>query len=218
MSANAISFGDDVPLNPVDAGTNLLVSGPTDAGLKSLVHRLIAPGEGEGLVSITTDSGDAFLRDQRQHGGAYDDDATGVVGCASSPGTPDELVRSVTGTADLSALSMEFSALSDDVGYQTDRLRSGLYSVSPLCESASDMRDVYRFLNSVVSRNRRSRGVFVCGIDPEANVGEFGSGENITKGISMVFQGHVELRDGATGPEIRVTGLDGQPDGWQSLD
>ena len=218
MSAEPIAFGDDVPLNPVAPGTNLLVSGPESAGLQSLVHRLIAPrGDDEGLVSIATDSGDEFLREQRRHGGAYDDETTGVVGCESSRGSK-ELVRSVDGDTDLSTISMEFSALADDVGYRTDRLRSGLYAVSPLCASASDMRDVYRFLNNIVSRNRRADGVFVCGIDPDADVGEFGSGNNITKGISMVFQGHVELRDGPTGPEVRVTGLDDQPDGWQSLD
>jgi hypothetical protein len=216
-STPTFGFGRDLPLEPVDGGTNVLVTGPESAGLKDLVHAMLDPDRGEGLVAVSTsESGRSFRRAQERTSSRIDDDYIGIVECEGSI-TSDECVTSVSGPDDLTGIDMQLSSLSDELSYgDVEGVRHGLYSVSPLVAAADDMRDVYRFLQNTISRNRRSDGLFVCGIDPDADCGEMGEATSIASGISTAFHGTVELRDSPTDPEIR-TDVDGQPDGWQSV-
>jgi len=213
------------PLNPVEPGTSLLVSGPRDAGLDTLVHRLLAGDDDEGMVGITSDQdGSGFRRAYRREAGHANGGAVSVVdasgdgrGAATDHRTTDENVA-VADPADLTAVNMQFSSLCDDLRFDgVERLRTGLVSVSPFCAACDDMRDVYRFVQNITSRNRRSDGLFVCAIDPDANVGELNSGQNITEGLSRAFSGHVKLRPDGRNAELSVEGLDDQPTGWSPI-
>lgn len=211
---------DDVPISPVDGGTNLLVSGPESAGLSKLVDRLLAVGDDEAavVVSPTEDAGSCF-RNYRRVAGRGVGDRTGIVDCCGSPGDSRQAtVRAVDGPADLTAIGMEFSALYDEFSYaDIDRVRSGLHSIIPLCASTEDMRDVYRFVQNTTARVRRTDGLGVCAIDPTAESGQAQSGASITTGVSRAFDGHVELRAEGRDTEIRVTDLDGHDDDWRSV-
>ena len=48
---------DSLPLEPVDAGTNLLVTGPSLGGTRELVMRLLTCQSAEGLLLLTTELG-----------------------------------------------------------------------------------------------------------------------------------------------------------------
>jgi hypothetical protein len=71
------------------------------------------------------------------------------------------------------------------------------------------MRDIYRFLQNSISRPRRNDNLFVCAMDPEADLSEMGDGDHIVTGLSKAFQGQIELRGDRRDAEVRVTGLDG---------
>mgnify|MGYP000498303785 CR=1 FL=1 len=70
---------------------------------------------------------------------------------------------------------------------------------------------------NVTSRNRRSDGLFVCAIDPDADTGDFNNGQSIAEGLSRAFGGRVDLRRDGRDAQVRVEGLDDQPSGWQTI-
>jgi len=209
----------ELPIDPVDAGTSILVSGPREEGLETLFHRLIAPLDDEAVVGITSnDGGRSFERTHRRVTGLGRDAPVGVVDCHGGRRTGTGDTAAVADPSDLTAVNMQFSALCDDLRYEGhEQLRTGLLTVSPLCGACEDMRDVYRFVQNITARTRRNDGLFVCAIDPEADVGEFGSGANITTGLSKAFAGHVELRTEGRETQIRVDGLDSDAADWQPV-
>jgi hypothetical protein len=209
----------ETPLNPVDGGTSLLVTGSRDDGLDAFVHRLLSAGDGEGVVGITADEdGRAFRRTHRRESGASRRASIGVVDCCSDPGGRSDEETVLADPDDLTAVNMQFSSLCDELQFDgVEGVRSGLVTVSPLCAACEDMRDVYRFVSNVTSRNRRSDGLFVCAIDPEADTGDFNDGTNIAEGLSRAFGGRVDLRQDGRQTQVRVEGLDGQPAGWQDV-
>jgi hypothetical protein len=218
-TSHSFEFGDSIPLEPVEGGNSLLVTGPTDAGLDVLVHELVAPRDGEGLVAVTTDvSGRRFRDEQERIGGAIDDAHLRIVECDGST-TRDDAVVSVADPGELTDVNVHLSSLSDELRFDgTGAVRTGVYSVVPIVAEAADMRDVYRFLQNSISRTRRNGGLFVCAVDPDADVDGVDDGHHVVTGLSKAFQGGIELRGDRHDAELRVTGLDGQPEGWQSVD
>jgi len=210
---------DETPLNPVDGGTSLLVTGSREAGLDALVHRLLSAGENEGVVGITADEdGSTFRRTHRREAGRGRNDAMGIVDCCGDARGATDEETALADPDDLTAVNMQFSSLCDELQFDgVERVRSGLVTVSPLCAACDDMRDVYRFVSNVTSRNRRSDGLFVCAIDPEADTGDFNNGQSIAEGLSRAFGGRVDLRRDGRQSQVRVEGLDGQPSGWQDV-
>jgi len=222
MSLSATTQYDfgDVPIDAVDGGTSILVSGPRDGGLEELFHSLLAAAEDdEGVVAITSDDGSrSFERAHRSAAGLGRGGDIGVVDCSGDSGIGTDDDAAVADPSDLTAVNMQFSALCDELRYDgTEHLRTGLLSVSPLCAACEDMRDVYRFVQNITSRTRRNDGLFVCAIDPEADTGQFGDGQNIAAGLEKAFAGHVELRREGGRTEIRTDGLDAGADEWQRV-
>jgi hypothetical protein len=217
MSAADYAFDSDLPLSDLPGGTSVLVSGPGSAGLDTLVHQLldVSNRDDEGMVAISADKdGASYLRNYRSTAGIVDRSLTNVVDCCGDSGlSTDDRIADVSGPSDLTSINMELSACIDDLRFDgVERVRAGLVSVTPLVAACDDMRDIYRFVQNITSRARRTDGLFVCAIDPEADTGDFDSGASITTGLSRAFKHHVELRDGDGGPEVRVDG-----GSWQSV-
>lgn len=209
MSATDYAVAGDLPLSDPDSGTSILVSGPGSAGLDTLVHQLldVSGSEDEGMVAISADDdGSSYLNAYRKTAGYIDRSLTNVVDCCGdSRMATDDRIATVSGPSDLTSINMELSACIDDLRFDgVERVRSGLVSVTPLVAACDDMRDIYRFVQNITSRTRRTDGLFVCAIDPEADTGDFDSGSSITTGLSRAFKHHVELRESDTGPEVRV--------------
>jgi hypothetical protein len=209
----------ETPLNPVDGGTSLLVTGSREAGLDALVHRLLSAEDGEGVVGITADeSGQRFRRTHRRETGRGRRDAMGIVDCCGDTRNATDDETALADPDDLTAVNMQFSSLCDELQFDgVEGVRSGLFTVSPLCAACDDMRDVYRFVSNVTSRNRRSDGLFVCAIDPDADTGDFNNGQSIAEGLSRAFGGRIDLRQDGRQSQVRVEGLDDQPSGWQDV-
>ncbi|MFC7132508.1 MULTISPECIES: DUF7504 family protein [Salinibaculum] len=206
---------EGLPLEPVDAGTNLLVTGPPLGGTRRLVMQLLHCGPSEGLLLVTTETGggdviDAYERDATR----YVDSRMAVVDC-TEPGQDDEArnVHAVAAPSDLTGIGIAYSSLYERLyGLGIERVRTGLVSLAPLLMYAEEVQPLYRFLHTVTGRIRTADGLGVSALDPESQ------DERTFRTLTQPFDGRVELRERDGTHELRCRGLPDQPDGWQPLD
>jgi len=207
-------FVDLLPIQPVDPGTNILVTGPSLGGMRELVMYLLACKESEGLLLLTTDTPAPEAIDNYQSGCPYDPARMAVVD-ATQDGIEDERrsVYTVAAPGDLTGIGIVFSSLYEqlyDAGIR--QVRTGLYTLSTLVMYAEEMQPLHRFLHTLTGRIKQANGLGVSAIDPEAQ------DEKTFRSITQAFDAEVQLQKRDSTHEMRVRGLDDQPDGWQSFD
>lgn len=213
-SPDAYGF-ERLPIDPVESGTNLLVTGPSLGGLRDLLMALLVGAGDEGTILVAADvSAREALDDFADAGGDVDAARVRVIDCASDAGQgPGDHVSCVASPADLTGIGMEFSSLYERLhAGGNERVRTGIYTLAPLLLYVDDVRAVFRFLHTLSGRVRSVGGLGLCAIDPGAQ------DERTVKSIAQTFDGQIDLRSGRDGCQIRIRGLPNQPDGWQSLD
>ena len=202
---------DGLPVHPVAAGTNVLVTGPSLGGLRQLTLRLLAGPPEEGVLLVTADvSASEAVADFRAVGGDADPSRMSFIDCAQESGdTESERVHGVTTPADLTGIGMSFSSLYERLYADgTARVRTGFYTLGPLLMYAEDVRPVYRFLHTVTGRIEAADGLGICAVDPTAQ------DERTIGSVAQAFDGQIELRERSGGHQLRIQGIPGQPDGW----
>ncbi len=144
----------------VDAGTNLLVSGPPLSGKRRLVFEALAQGSNakEGSVIITTrDSSDRVLADYRSLLTDPDNAHIGIVDCVTqhqgrSP-SDTNIVRHTSSPTDMTGIGIKFSEFVEE--FYTERNvkqnRIAMDSLSTLLMYA-DLQTVFRFMHVLTSR------------------------------------------------------------------
>jgi len=202
----------DLPLSSVDAGTNLLLTGPALEGAREVLLRLLL-GE-DGVLIITADtSARKVLEAFEAVGGRVDRERVRVVSCTQErDGDLGDCVSSVGSPGDLTGIGIEYSGQYEQVyarGYDT--VRTGIYTLTPLLVYSEDVRPVFRFINTVTSRIRTADGLGVCAIDPSAH------DEQVVTSIAQPFDGRIDVREADGDVELRVKGLPDQPDGWTAV-
>jgi len=208
-------FHEALPVEPVDPGTNLLVTGPSLGGLRDLVARLLACRESEGLLLLSADT-DApdIISTYEAAGCVYETARMAVVDCTRE-GIEDDArnVYTVSDPGDLTGIGIVFSSLYEqlyDAGIE--RVRTGLFTLSTLLMYATDIQPLYRFLHTLTGRIRKADGLGVSAIDPETQE------ETTLSALSQPFDGEVQLREADGTHQLRVRGLPDQPDEWQPFD
>jgi hypothetical protein len=206
---------DGLPIDPVDPGTNLLVTGPVFGGVRRNVLRmLVRSSPQEGALVIAADRAARKVLDEYdQIGGGHDFSRVGAVDCTGDRDDSDGNVKVVSSPSDLTGIGIHFSSI-----YQRLRangakfVRTGLYTLTPLLLYAEDTRSVYRFLHTMNSRIRTADGLGVCALDPT-------SVEDQTfSSIAQAFDGQLQFREESGDLAMRIRGLPDQPSGWQRLD
>lgn len=201
----------NLPLSSVDAGTNLLLAGPTLEGARELLLRLLL-GE-DGVVIITADtSARKVLSAFERVGGRLDRERVRVVSTQEREDDLGDCVASVGSPGDLTGIGIEYSGQYEQVysrGYDT--VRTGVYTLTPLLVYSEDVRPVFRFVNTVTSRIRTADGLGVCAIDPSAH------DEQVVNSIAQPFDGRIDVREVDGTIELRVTGLPDQPSEWTAV-
>jgi KaiC/GvpD/RAD55 family RecA-like ATPase len=204
-----------VPMEPVRAGTSLLVAGPALAGTEELGLRMLAGGErrGEGTLFIAVDdSGEELLAAYEDGGGTFDRQRMAAIECGSPMESDDENIRSVRSPSDLTGIGIEYSSLYEGLfGEGIQRVRTGLFSITTLLMYADEIQPVYRFLHTLTGRVRTADGFSVCVIDPSS------VDDRTLSSITQTFDGRVDLRESEGGSEIRVRGLPDHSSEWRSL-
>lgn len=204
------SFGD-LPLEAVETGTNILVTGPALGGIRDLVMRMLLRRHArEGALLIAADvNGREALSDYEALGGKVDIARMGAVDCTED-GVDDGScnVHAVGSPADLTGAGIEFSSLYERIHANgAARVRTGVYTLSPFVVYAP-VKSVFRFVHTLTGRIRTADGLSVCAIDPSA------VDDKTVASISQAFDGKVELREAGGQKAIRARGLADQPDGW----
>ena len=203
---------ENLPLNGVGPGTNLLLAGPTLGGTRELLLRLLL-GE-DGVVIITADSNARkTLSEFERVGGVVDRERVRVVSCTSEPDDElEEFVTTVGSPGDLTGIGIEYSSQYEAVyarGYDT--VRTGIYTLTPLLVYSDDVRPVFRFINTVTSRIRTADGLGVCAIDPSAHT------DQVVSSISQPFDARIDVRERDGQIELKVAGLPDQPGEWTAI-
>lgn len=217
----AYDFGDGVPIEPIEAGSTVLIAGPALSRAEDLALSMVADGTetGDGMLFVTTnESCERLLGSCRRLHPSFDDDRAGVIDCTGQDLAQSQFdirVRSISTQSDLTGIGMRFSALYESLYADADggRVRTGLISLSSLSMYV-DMRALFRFVQTLSGRIDSAGGLGLFSIDPTTH------DTKTVNTISQVADGRIEVREpeesDADG-ELRIRGLRGQPDGWQSF-
>lgn len=212
----AYEFDDSLPLEPIPAGTNLLVAGSALGGSRDLAMRLLGCSGSEGLLLLSMDlRGNDAIESFEASGCRYDTTRMAVVDCMQDSTDDDARnIHAVTAPSDLTGIGIAFSSLYEGLySAGIERVRTGLCTLDPLLMYTEKVQPLYRFLHTVTGRIRTANGLGVSVIDPEAQE------ETTVRTLSQPFDAKVELREREGGQQqLRVRGLDDQPDGWQDVD
>ncbi|MEF8840550.1 MAG: hypothetical protein V5A62_02835 [Haloarculaceae archaeon] len=201
-------FDAALPVGAVSAGTSVLVEGTGVDGAGDLLDRMLTSGgtPGEAAVLVSTD-GTVGSTARRLHGAAN----VGLVCCGSgSDDAGDGITASSVGSpGDLTGIGIRFSKVAEAVSVDGGGLRVGVDSVSTLLMYVEDPRSVFRFVHAFTGRIAAldALGLFV--VDP---------GAHDDRTLAMIrgpFDGRIRVRTGERGPELRVSGLADQTEGWQ---
>lgn len=202
------------PVEELEPGTSVLVSGPPMTGKRSLVFRVLAEGgkQQENSIVVTSDrNAESVLDDYREY---HDDvDRLGIVDCSGSqePSQTDtDKISYVSSPSDLTGISIHVSEFMEEFRETDMNLRVAVISVSTLLMYL-DLETVFRFLHVFTSRiqNVGALGVFVI----DSTSIEY----QTLSTIKQPFDGVVEFRDNdEEPPELRITGITPQPTEWRT--
>jgi len=153
-------LGPEFENESVDAGVNILISGPPLSGKRKLALEGLAHGanDGEGAVVITTrDSSDRVLSDFRALLENPDRANIGVVDCVTKHQgrsvSDTELVKYASSPLDMTGIGIKFSEFVEEfyTGRNVKQNRVVVDSLSTLL-MYSDLQTVFRFMHVLTSR------------------------------------------------------------------
>lgn len=208
------SFADALPLEPVEPGTNLLVTEPKVGGSHSVVPSLLIGANYEATVFLTTESTGREMIDRFEDcGGRYMKNRMAVIDCTEEGRESGALnIKTTNSPSDLTGIGMEFSSLYDQLlSSEIEWVRTGFYSLGPLLLYTEDFRKVYRFLNTITGRIEVAEGLGIFVLDPETQ------DEQTIRSLEEPFDGRVDIRavDADAGRfELKTRGLENQPAEW----
>lgn len=162
-----------LPVDDLDPGTNVAVTGNTATGARHVALSLAGGGpDTEGLLLVSADvDGDSLLAHCDDLVGPLDRSRIAVVDCS---GSEDERRRfepgadPIDGPGDLAAIGVESSRLYEGLADRDyDGIRIGVVSVSTLL-LASELPDVARFLHTLTGRVVATGDLGVHLVDPTA--------------------------------------------------
>jgi len=211
-------FDDDLPVNPIDPGSTVMVAGPALTPAEDLAVSMVTDGAeaGDGMLFVSTNMTHKRLVNAcRQFHPSLDRSRLGVIDCSGQHAAHDRdetRVKFVSTQRDLTGIGIKYSALYESLYADADRgrIRTGLISLSSLSMYV-DLRQLFQFAQTLSGRIDSADGLGVFTIDPTTH------DERTVNTLGQVTDGRIEVRDpdDGTGSELRVRGLAGQPDGWQ---
>lgn len=199
----------------VDAGTNVLVSGPPMLGKQRLALELLAAGTpDEHAVAVTPDTDGERIRDRFGDVDGGTPDRLRIVDCtgATGQGSMDdsETVKFVSSPGDLTGIGMGFVKCTREIGAAVeDGLRLAVLSLSTLMRYANADR-TFNFMHTVTGRVSAADYLGLATLDPTMH--DVASANT----LSSLFDVVLELREADDGSrEVRALGHSGSPRSWQ---
>ncbi len=188
-------LGPDFQHATVDAGTNILVSGPPLSGGRKLALNALATGanKGDGSVIITTrDSSERVLADFNSLLDNPDRTHLGIVDCVTQHqgrSTQDsDQVKYASSPVDMTGIGIKFSEFLEmfytDHGVKQNRI--AVDSLSTLL-MYSDVQTVFRFMHVLTSRINDANAIGIHVLESTAH-----NAEDINT-LKQLFDGIVEI-------------------------
>jgi KaiC/GvpD/RAD55 family RecA-like ATPase len=193
---------DELPDVALEAGTNLLISGPPLTGKRDIAFDILASGSraNEGAVVVTTkDSADKVLEEYATYVPELDDVDIGVVDCVTKQrGVGDVMddprVKYASSPVDMTGIGINLSEFLEEFytvrGHEQNRIL--LHSVSTLL-MYSDLQTVFRFLHVFTGRVQSSNGLGIYVIDSTAH------DDQTMNTLKQLFDAVVDVTDGGDG-------------------
>ncbi|OVE83932.1 DUF7504 family protein [Natronolimnobius baerhuensis] len=212
--ANSNTFGvDSLPIDGLESGTSILLTGEDSEALKTVFARLVAPETDEYGVVLATDQRGHAVQRQLEAVETGAGSRTSVL-AAEGRDNGDDL-QTVGALGDLTAVGMELSTMVATAQQSVDRFRTGIVFCSTLCAEIDDARSVYRFLNSnFLTELRRGDGIGVCvfdtSVDLETDV------NSMLAGMETSFTGRLDVE--TTGRRMATLHTSGLADVESSLE
>lgn len=206
-------LSDNLPVNRVRSGTNLLILGPPMTGKTEITLDMLREGDGENAVVVTTQSSAEEILEE------YSDSFAGVVGVVDTVSeqrgvsTQDtRKVKYVSSPRDLTSIGIKFSELLEDIqGDDGVGVKVYVESVSTLLMHM-DVQTVFRFLHVFTGQIKDIEGLGFFVINSESH-----SQEDISK-LKQLFDGLIHTRKGSNGNfEARIEGLTQKPTDWTTV-
>lgn len=212
-------FGEGIPIEPIDAGTTVLVAGPALSPAEDLARSMVAYGTGfrEGSLFISTNTTcKKLLQSCQREDPAVDATHMGIIDCSGQDIGKAELdaeVKYVSTQSDLTGIGMKFSALYESMypNVVEGRVRTGLISLSSLSMYV-DMRALFQFAQTLSGRIDSADGLGVFALDPTTH------DTKTVNTLSQATDGRIEVREpeeSDADSELRVRGLSDQQSQWQ---
>jgi NAD(P)-dependent dehydrogenase (short-subunit alcohol dehydrogenase family) len=205
-----------LPFEPIEAGSSVLVTGP--GRLASRIGRRLALERNDdeaSLVVTTNTTGRALAADAAAAYPEADTSRLGIVDATGRSATRTDTaarIRSVSSTADLTGVSIDYSILSSEFADEgIDRVRSCFDSLS-LFLMYTKFQTITRFTHTLSGRVAATDGLGVFVFDPTMH------DPRVEYTLGSICDGTVEVRREAGTAECRIEGLPGQPSGWSELE
>ncbi len=190
-------LGPDFENATVDAGTNLLISGPPLSGKRRLAFEALAQGAnaGEGTVIITTrDSSSRVVSEYHSLLEKPDSAQYGIVDCVTqhqgrSP-SDTEQVKYASSPTDMTGIGIKFSEFVEEFysGRGITQNRIAMDSLSTLLMYA-DLQTVFRFMHVLTSRIEDADAIGLFVIESTAHDAE------TMNTLKQLFDGIVHVTD-----------------------
>lgn len=197
--------GDELPVETVPAGTNLLVAGPPLTGKRELARSLLADGcrQDEGAVVVgTRDSVKSVQRQSPAIWDAVQAGRGGIVDCVTRQGGENvedgDLVKYVPSPGDVTEIGIRLGGIFKHLQQRDVRARFAVSTVSTMLMYA-DVRRVYRFLHVYAGHVERLDWLGVGVLD--------NSNRETFDRLAPLYDGMVQTRRSEGGTELRVVGL-----------
>lgn len=221
MSANTeggYKFGPNIPLNPIESGSTVLVAGPAFSSAEDLTRSMVGIGTeaGEGALFISTNmTCKRLLHTCEQAVPTFDPSQMGIIDCSGQDIGQSDIpvpVKYVSTQSDLTGIGMNFSALYESLYPNTydGRVRTSLISLSSLTMYV-DLRTLFQFAQTLSGRIDSAGGLGVFALDPTTH------DTKTVNTLSQAADGRIEVRnvdDETADGELRAQGLANQPSGW----
>ena len=197
----------DLPIDGIDSGSSILLTGDDTAALKTVFARLVAAADDERSIVLATNAGGRSIQrllDEARSGAG----SRASILTAEGPARGEE-VTSVDDIADLTQVGMQFSTLVATAQQSTDRFRSGIFLCSTIAGEVEDTRSVFRFLNSnFLTELRRGEGIGVVAIDRSAEMGT--NVDSMISGMETSFTARIDIETtGRKEATLDISGIDG---------
>ncbi|THE66418.1 hypothetical protein D8Y22_02330 [Salinadaptatus halalkaliphilus] len=198
---------ETLPIDRVDDGTSILLTGDDTEALKTVFSRIVAADEDERSIVLATNAGGRAVRRTLRNAKSGAGDRASVLTCEGPD--HDDAVTTVDDIGDLTRLGMEFSSLVAASQQSTARFRAGIFLCSTICSEVEDTRSVFRFLNTnFLTELRRGEGIGVCAIDTSADLET--DINSMISGMETSFSARIDIKvTGRTDATLTVSGLSG---------